>query len=252
MALITSLRSTTMSICQKLIELHVTNKIPLAACNVKLLSTFSSLQSSTFELPKKPKTAYFQFSADAVLLLNKADKMKSPVKLAPILGEKWNQLPEVEKQVYLDRHAQEYEEYKKKMADIQNDPKLKDQLVFLEQEKLRKRREKAANKARRDKRELMKNLGQPKKPSTAYMLYFAEQKKNGANEGMKQIADLWKLLNEGERKKYDLEAKAMKEKYKVELEAWKVKMLEDDQMDGINNARQKVTAKRTSLQKLNK
>jgi len=258
MALLTSCikTSTVLSISQKLIGLHVTTKIPLTASKVKLFSNSSAVQGGQFELPKRPNTAFFRFKKDAELLLDEQSKKKKLTERSVILGEKWHQLPQGEKQVYIDQVRQDQEEYKKKLSDIQNDPNLKDQLLVLEQEKLRKRTEKAARKARLDKKDLMKNLGRPKLPPNPYALFFVEQRKKYKNivsqEATKQIAESWKVLNQDDKEKYVAEYKPLKEKYAAELEAWKLKMLEDDKMDDVSKAQQTLNKKRAHLTKLNK
>merc|ERR1712038_2214517 len=129
--------------------------------------------------------------------------------------------------MYIDRFNQEFEEHKQKLAEIKGDPKFHEQLELLKQEKSRKRTELAYQKARRDRTKLMKNLGRPKQALSAYNLYFVEQIPKYKTESIKKaagkIAESWKLLNEDEKEKYISDAKVLKDKYKVDIEAWKLK-----------------------------
>jgi hypothetical protein len=62
-----------------------------------------------------------------------------------------------EKQVFQEQFAKELAEYKKKIAEIEADPDLEDQLSSLKEEKAKKRTKKAYRKARLTKKLLMKN-----------------------------------------------------------------------------------------------
>merc|ERR1719510_705450 len=247
---------------QKLIGLHITTKIPIIVPTLNLLSTSSLVQNGTFEAPKRPKGAFFQFRDDALLKLDEQSKTKKQTDVSVILGEKWNLLPDEEKMVYRDRFLKEREEYKKKLADIMNDPNLKGKLELLQQEKIKKMADKAKRKARLEKNDLMKKLGRPKQPPNAYSLFVAEEMKKlkgtgkgaGFNIGSraKLIGESWKLLNEDDKGRYIAQSEELKAQYDAVLEEWKRRMLEQEKFSDIADAQKKLNRKRENRRKLDK
>jgi hypothetical protein len=187
-------------------------------------------------------------------LLSQSSPKKKPVELAPILSEKWGLLGDAGKQVYQEQYMREMEDYKKKIAAIEADPILNDQLVMLKQEESKKRAEGAFMKARKEKSLLLKDLGRPKKAPNPYILFVTEKfqmhhkKSSKLTETTKMMRELWKSLSEGEKEEYKAKSSKLQEEYKVELEAWKLKFQDDE---NIANVQKKLTNASKRKKKLN-
>jgi len=211
-------------------------------------------------MPKRPKTPFFQFRADN----SKFDQEfhnKKGIEQAAVLGQMWAQLSDEEKKVYKDQFLRDQEEYKKKIAEIEADPNLQAQLMALKDDKAQIRKEKSHKKALKAKQRLMKDLGRPKSPASAYMVFSSEMRKKESGKGKgksfmldqtKRFAEMWKQLSNDQKQKFEEESKVLKENYKAELEAWKQKMISDDKMEDIDLAQEKLTAKRAAKAKINR
>ena len=65
---------------------------------------------------------------------------KLPVsQIASIIGQRWRELGEAEKQIYHKERSNDMAKYKSEMAKIESDPGSKDQLQQIKEEKSKKR-----------------------------------------------------------------------------------------------------------------
>merc|ERR1719167_1614509 len=86
----------------------------------------------------------------------------------------------------------------------------------------------AEHKAKAEKKPFKKDKNAPKRPQSGYMIFVNEvrEKVVSSNPDMKvtdvlrEIGSMWRDLSESEQKKYQTEAKKLKAKYEMELEAY--------------------------------
>ena len=245
-----------LSLSRRFTSMMTTNP-HLILSTVAPYSTTSKLESSQLEMPKRPKTAFFLFRDKEIPSLTASAPNKKPTELAPILAQKWSQLSDAEKQAYQEQYLKDMDEYKGKIAAIVADPKLNEQLITLKQGESKKRAEKAIRKARKAKSLLLKDLGRPKKPLSPYLLFFSEKwpvhhtKSGQVTDTTKVISELWKSLSEGEKTEYKAKFNNLQEEYKVELEAWKLKVQDDDNYESIAKVQKKLTNATKRKKRLN-
>lgn len=245
------------SLSRHLAVLTVRSKPESVGFNSNDYSTTSWVRQSDQVIPKRPANAYIRFVGKERSLLSPELQKQSASNLSKMMGEKWSQLGEEEKQEYQKQYVKDQEEYNKTIAILQADGNMEKQLLNFKQENTRKRSEKAVRKAQNAKRHLMKELGRPKLPATGWMLFWQEQQKGrdtkNPSERMKELANSWKVLPDNEKEKYLVESKALREKYYIDLLSWKESLEEDiENSERVTKILQKLKKKRANLNKLNK
>ncbi|KPP58062.1 transcription factor A, mitochondrial-like, partial [Scleropages formosus] len=165
--------------------------------------------SSSDGPPKRPKTSYMHFA-----------EQQWPLAL--------RQFPAASREQY----NAEMERYRAQLTPAQS--------AALKEEK---REKLAKRKATRKKREL-RNLGKPKRPRTALIIFitenYAETKGATMIAKAKTLMDAWKKLSEAEKQVYLQQAEDDKVRYRNEMKAWEEHMTEIGREDLIRRTVSKV------------
>ena len=209
------------------------------------------LQNAELKLPKYPMRPYMRYNIKEYPSVTAANPKLPVVQIASIIGQRWRELGEVEKQIYHKERSNDMAKYKTEMAEIESDPELKDQLQQIKEEKSKKSLEKRYRKAIKERKELLSDLDRPKRPLTAFNI-FASQKLIGSKyktqlEKFSELSELWTGLKAEEKEVYAQMAQTLKEKYDNDLEKWKLKMHSNDQLDNIEDAHKKISSIRKKI-----
>ena len=104
-----------------------------------------------------------------------------------------------------------------------SNPKIKELFHKKEEERVMK----SLKKAEQKKKQLFKDLGKPKKPASAFNLFYAEKfnsikKSTGGSvaDVMRALSSEWKEASEDARSPYVSKAEDLKVEYKKAHEAW--------------------------------
>ncbi|XP_046405972.1 transcription factor A, mitochondrial-like isoform X2 [Ischnura elegans] len=119
------------------------------------------------EKPKKPLTPYFRFMAEMRPELKKSHPDCKVTELVRLLADKWEKFPQETKQKYL-------EDYKKDLLAYSNVKNKYEMQLTDDQKQLLKRAkdEMVAAKENRKLKKKMKDLGKPRKPGSAFIIFF--------------------------------------------------------------------------------
>ena len=247
-----------LTLSKQFTSLLITSKSPWILSPTATYFTTPSVNDSQLALPKKPTGAFFLFQEKELPVVKAGNPNLKVTQLATIVGQKWSQLGEAEKQAYQDQYFKSLDEYKKAIASIEADPKLNEQLTKLKQEGSKKRADAALRRAKKAKAALMKDLGRPKLPASSFLLFFNEkwpiyyQKSSKVTETTQAISSLWGQLSQYEKEGYAEKSKKLREEYKADLEAWKLKMHQADHNENITAVEKKLTNATKRKKRLNK
>ena len=140
--------------------------------------------------------------------------------------------------------------YKKKIDDIENDPKLSLQYAQIKEQKKEVQAKRAYDKAIRERKILMKDLGRPKRSATsAYSVYCKDMFKSLHKDGtpitttIRIVAEKWKSLRDAEKEPFVARYQKTKEADDAVILAWKEKVKEENEED-IAKLNAKVKRKR--------
>jgi len=147
-----------------------------------------------FFAPKRPPSSYLRFASVKRPLLKQKYPEKTVTEIATMLGKLWNELPDNEKQPYI----QEYEKDRKQYMELKAEISLEEDDIFL------------------------------KRPLTAYMLFMAEMRAAMKSRGtvlsprelVTEIAGKWQELNGKDREKYVAKAQQLKETWVQDKKLW--------------------------------
>ena len=252
-----NMSSLTPQLVKTLQLLMLSNKMSIGISQLHLVSfnkaKFSTtrMQNTELKLPKVPLTAYMRYSMKEYPSVTAANPKLPVSQIASIIGQRWRELGEAEKQIYHKERSNDMAKYKSEMAKIESDPGSKDQLQQIKEEKSKKNLEKRYRKALKERKELLSDLDRPKRPLTAFNI-FASQKLIGSKyktqlEKFSELSELWTGLKAEEKEVYAQMAQTLKEKYDNDLEKWKLKMHSNDQLDNIEDAHKKINSIRKKI-----
>ncbi|XP_018616846.1 transcription factor A, mitochondrial [Scleropages formosus] len=195
--------------------------------------------SSSDGPPKRPKTSYMHFAEQQWPLALRQFPEAKVVDLSRKIGQKWREMTPEQKKPFIEASAASREQYNAEMERYraQLTPAQSAALKEEKREKLAKR------KATRKKREL-RNLGKPKRPRTALIIFitenYAETKGATMIAKAKTLMDAWKKLSEAEKQVYLQQAEDDKVRYRNEMKAWEEHMTEIGREDLIRRTVSKV------------
>ena len=244
MALLRQITSLTQGIASSLV-FSPKSSLPSALNNVAFFATQKELV-----LPKKPLSAFFQFKEE------KIDTVKSQLPNAThkqqlkAVGDMWKALGEEQKEVYKNRYKTALEDYNHKIEAIEKDPKLGPQLIQIKEERKEKMVNKAYRKANKERRNLMKDLGKPKRSITCAYHAFSQEffpslhkKEISATVTFKLIAEKWAAMTDAQKEPYVARFLKAKEVDDAALLAWK-ENLKEDHDDAVKEANMKFYTKK--------
>ncbi|CAG9788616.1 unnamed protein product [Diatraea saccharalis] len=176
------------------------------------------------EKPKRPLTPFFKFMTQmrpALLAKNPGITSKEAIVWS---SKHWQQLD-------AETKTQMTKEYEKDLEDYRKIKELYEKSLT-DQQKADIQRVKEELAEAREKRKLKaeyKEMGRPKKPMSSYFLFSQTKKESFQSKNLKEfqenVKSEWVKLPESERIKYEKQAQNLMDKYKKDLEAWELKMI---------------------------
>ncbi|XP_021951746.1 transcription factor A, mitochondrial isoform X2 [Folsomia candida] len=183
--------------------------------------------------PKKPLTPYFRFLAQVREDAKKENPKLKITELMKKIGTQWDRLDEAGKEKYLAAYKKDMESYSATLDKYQASL-TPEQTALVEQLKM----EKMSKKDKREKKRRVKDLGKPKKPMTAFLLFLRAQAKHGDTieqyqQLAKQMGTKWKGMSEAEKAPYLAQYNDAASIYEKDLKKWEDKMLKQGNNDVV-------------------
>lgn len=183
--------------------------------------------------PKRPVNSYIRFVQTVRPALKSKNPKASPADISKLAAAQWQMLDPASK-------AKHEEEYKKEQAVwLQKNAQYLSQLTDQQKEDIRQARsDKTEEKAKRDHRKKVKDLGRPKRPLNGFLLFCADNKpkvqsKEENKQQLKLMAQKWAQLSEVDKTPYKARAAEALVKYREEMKTWEEKMIAEDHMDVV-------------------
>jgi len=178
-------------------------------------------------------SAYLRFAQTERVKLVKDNPSLKASQIMSMLGGKWSNLSEEEKQKYVEEYKQELPKYSQILADYKASLSPED-VEAIKKAKLAKE----LKKEKRDKRERVKDLGKPKKPATPFLSFIMGRAQKGITplayaQRCKEFAKEWKALSDEEKKPLIDKFETEKQKYEKELAKWEQKMIKMGNTDVV-------------------
>merc|ERR1719228_2529505 len=182
-------------------------------------------------------------------MIKRAQPSLSVPEVLKVLGEMWRRVNPTEKEKYEARARLRRKQFdgamdKWKAETSEEERKALD--VAKREEKLKKEKAENLAKQKREKKLLLEELGQPKKPLTTFFLYMQEQKalKNRTATGaaMKQkdfissCVEKYKKLTPAETQILKTRYEANKKSYEAAIEIWNKKMTQDGKITNLQKS----------------
>lgn len=213
-------------------------------------AAFFATQSNNLVVPKKPLTPFFLFKEEKIKQVRRENPNMKIMEQSSVVANMWRVLDEDKKDVYKNLYAGAMDVYKKKIEDIENDPKLSLQYAQIKEQKKEVQAKRAYDKAIRERKTLMKELGRPKRSATsAYSVYCKDTLKSLHKDGtpvsvtIRIVAEKWKSLSDAEKEPFVARYQKAKEADDAAILAWKEKVKEENEED-IAKLNAKVNRKR--------
>ncbi|KAL5052880.1 hypothetical protein RYX36_033562 [Vicia faba] len=214
---------------------------------------------------KRPTHAYTLWVKDQWHEVKKANPEAEFKDISNILGAKWKTVTAEEKKPYEEKYLAEKEAYLKvitkekreieAMKLLEEEQKQKTAMELLEQYMQFKQDTEKENKNKKKKE---KDPLKPKQPLSAYFLFTNDRRaailadNKGVLEVSKITGEEWKNMTEEQKRPYEEVAKKNKEKYALEMEAYKQKKEEEAANMMKDEEEHMKLQKHEALQKLKK
>ncbi|XP_058057347.1 transcription factor A, mitochondrial [Anopheles bellator] len=236
-----------------LVSTGQTSPFAVVATQSRGLNRTASLNDATSkgapEKPKRPANAYIRYMQSIRSALASANPGTSPSDISKLAALKWQALDVSEK----TKHE---EAYKRELAVwLQKNAKYLSQLTDADKEQLKhERQQKAEDKAKREHRRMLKQLGRPKRPVNGFLRFSAQNKsKTGMPREermllMKDLGQKWRNLPSSEKERYNREAQEDLVRYEKEMKLWEDKMLSTNNTDVVRRKNVLVEPSKTKKQ----
>ncbi|XP_020224365.1 high mobility group B protein 13 [Cajanus cajan] len=188
---------------------------------------------------KRPSPPYILWMKDQWNEIKKTNPEAEFKETSNMLGAKWKTVSAEEKKPYEEKYQAEKEAYLQVVAKekreseamrlLEEEQKQKTAMELLEQ--YMQFKQEAENKGKKNKKE--KDPLKPKHPMSAYFMFTNDRRPALAAENKTMLevtqitAEEWKKMIDDERRPYEEMAKRNKEKYVLEMEAYKQKKEEE-------------------------
>ncbi|XP_055298366.1 transcription factor A, mitochondrial-like [Sitodiplosis mosellana] len=184
------------------------------------------------ERPKRPMTGYYRFLKEVRPSIKKTGKTTREIPV--VAAAQWNKLDESQKQKYIREYEQERVEYMKKKEEYEKSL-TKEQKLAIKDERIRLRELKEDRANKQELRVRLKELGKPKRPSTAYILFYSDEAAKGKVD-VKSVKAKYDALNESQKNAYKQKADAASNEYRKALQTWEKRMVAKGLADLINKS----------------
>ncbi|XP_021920824.1 transcription factor A, mitochondrial isoform X1 [Zootermopsis nevadensis] len=184
--------------------------------------------------PKKPLTPYFRFMVQIRPNLVQKNPQAKVTDIVKLTAQEW------EKADITVRQKLEAD-YKREMVDFTAaQVKYNKMLTDEQREEIKLAKiDIAESKEKRMLKKKMKELGKPKKPLSAFLLFMNERKDRRGTQPFRdwQVAmgNEWENLPEEEKSQYLTQYKKASEGYKHEIQIWEEKMIRLGHIDVVRN-----------------
>ncbi|XP_011258733.1 transcription factor A, mitochondrial isoform X1 [Camponotus floridanus] len=181
--------------------------------------------------PKKPLNAYMQYFLSVKDKLHKEYPNYTQIEIIKKVAEQWSQVDPTIKQNLQKQYMEQSSVYKQKLMEYKNSI-TDDQQMLIKQELIKK--EHALEKSQIKQK--LAELGKPKRPLTAFVLFMQDNKmvkdpQISQQDWMKNMSNEWKNLIIEDKNKYIAKAARLSEKYKIELKNWEENMIREGHQD---------------------
>lgn len=183
--------------------------------------------------PKRPVNAYIRFLQNIRPALKTKNPKASPTEISKLAAAQWQVLD-------LANKNKLEEEFKKEQAIwLQQNAKYLSQLTDEQKDEIRQTRvEKGEEKAKREHRKRVKDLGKPKRPLNGFLLYCQDQKPKNLTRDenrsqIKSLSEQWSKLSEAQKEPYQRRSADAVAKYREDMLKWEEKMIAEDNMDVV-------------------
>ncbi|KAJ1963718.1 hypothetical protein GGI12_001880 [Dipsacomyces acuminosporus] len=188
--------------------------------------TKAELVETFIRPPKAPASAYALFIADISQSLKKPGVSTLVTDIARVASQNWRSLSDAEKQKYQQKHEVLKTEHEKTLHEWWSNADAK--LVKLENRRRRRFNKSLVEEgAKGTKYQLLKDPFAPKRPGSAYVIYFKEKlaalgtlSRDDLTSQAKITATQWKSLSDAERAPYLAKYKEELAKYKRAAEMY--------------------------------
>lgn len=183
--------------------------------------------------PKKPNPPFFQFLKEKRLEVAEKHNLKSKDAIN-VISEMWRQFDVDAKKKMTEMYNIELEKYKENMKNYK-ESLTDDQRNELFRIKYQQVEQKTKRKLKRE----LKELGRPRKPPTAYLIFVTEEMKKRGNVPVKtymaMVGNKWKELDTESKTKYIKAASVENDNYNTELLKWESDMIKAGRIDLVRS-----------------
>ncbi|XP_046407621.1 transcription factor A, mitochondrial-like isoform X1 [Ischnura elegans] len=186
------------------------------------------------EKPKKPLSPYFRFMAEMRPDLKKSHPDCKVTELAKFLGDKWEKFPQETKQKYL-------EDYRKDMI-VYVDAKNKYEMQLTDDQKLllkRAKEEMVAAKENRKLKKKMKDLGKPRRPPSAFVMFFSSRQSARGDtpykEWVSKLGKEWSDMPPELKATYHRQFSSAMESHRRQIHEWEERMIRMGHIDLVRS-----------------
>ena len=195
----------------------------------------ANLDQKQVELPKKPLSTFFLFRKDTIGTLKAQRPDLSLTELSAELGRMWKNLPESTLNKYKAKKEKDMEVYRDQMAQVSPD--------VLEAKK-KEGREKRLKKIKMQISFQQTAMGKPKTGANRFSIFLSEEILKlpahlAQKEKFKMASDKWATLSDDLKADYNKLGAEMNDKRAKELEAWKEKMKDTEDMKKLQGLLEK-------------
>lgn len=187
--------------------------------------------------PKKPLTPYFRFMREQRPKILAEYPQFGTIDLVRVLSKRWNEADAAIKKRLQDDYKREQQQFveirAKYEAKITNEQRA--ELKQLKQDI-------QDGKDRRMMRKRIKELGRPKKPASAFILFLVKERTNSPQtpkqtyrEWHQKCTEKWTRLSDKEKEMYLIESRQNMEVYKKDIALWEEKMVRLGNIDVVRH-----------------
>jgi len=175
--------------------------------------------------PKKPLTPYFRFMQKMRSTVTSENPNAKAFEIVKIMANKWENLDEANKKKL-------QEEYKKdQISYLETRIKYDSKITDTQRNEIKQLKQKISDaKQKRAMRKRVKELGKPKKPSSAFLKFLVYERTatpQGSNqtyrEWHKKTSEKWSRFSEAEKEPFIKDSKKELEAYRKSIAKWEEK-----------------------------
>lgn len=187
--------------------------------------------------PKKPLNAYMQYYLSVKDKVHKDYPNYTQKELMKKIAEQWTQVAPAVKENLQKQYMEQQSAYKQKLMDYKSSI-TDDQQMLIKKELIKK--EHALE--RSQVKQKLAELGKPKRPLSAFILFMQDNKmvkdsQVSQQDWMKNLSKEWKNLTMEAKNKYITEAAQLIEQYKTEIKKWEENMIRAGHQDLLKSKR---------------